>query len=180
MDEKFAWNRSISYLFLDISNVSFSTKIQDGHQKWWKLKFFPFAQDTLILPGEKFARNRISLTVAEIFTIFHFPLKSKMAAKSGENWIFFPRHRILLYGPMSQKFTRNRYISYRFSRYSHFFIFCLNPRWLPKVVNIEIFFLWIRYSCTTLWVKIHSKLLYFLLFARYLWFFTFSLKVAIK
>ena len=27
------------YLFRDIHNFSFSTKIQDGHQKWRKLKF---------------------------------------------------------------------------------------------------------------------------------------------
>ena len=27
----------------------------------------------------------VSRTVFEIFTLFHFPLKSKMAAKSGEN-----------------------------------------------------------------------------------------------
>ena len=31
----------------------------------------------------------LSLTVFEIFTLFNFPLKSKMAAKSGENWKFY-------------------------------------------------------------------------------------------
>ena len=29
------------YLFRDIHNFSFSAKIQDGRQKWRKLKFFP-------------------------------------------------------------------------------------------------------------------------------------------
>ena len=48
-----------------------SAKIQDGRQKWRKLKFFP--------------RHRIL-----IFSVFHFLLKSKMAAKSGENWNFSP------------------------------------------------------------------------------------------
>ena len=43
MGKKFAWNRSISYGFRDIHTFSFSAKIQDGRQKWWKLKFFPFA-----------------------------------------------------------------------------------------------------------------------------------------
>ena len=48
--KKFARNCSISYGFQDIHTFSFSAKIQDGCQKWRKLKFFPFAQDTLVLP----------------------------------------------------------------------------------------------------------------------------------
>ena len=47
-----------------------------------------------------------------ILTFFHFPQKSKMAAKSGENWNFSPLHRILFYYPVYQKFARNRSISY--------------------------------------------------------------------
>ena len=43
---------------------------------------------------------------------FHFPLKSNMAARSDENWNFSPRHRILFYYPVGQKFARNRSISY--------------------------------------------------------------------
>ena len=90
--QKFARNCSISCHFRDIFNVLFSTKIQDGRQKWQKLKFFPCAQDTLELP----CRSKISLKLLyllpfEIFSMFHFPLKSKMAAKSGKNWIF-PLH----------------------------------------------------------------------------------------
>ena len=38
----------------------------------------------------------LSLTISKIFSMFYFPLKSKMAAKSGENWNFSPLHRILL------------------------------------------------------------------------------------
>ena len=47
----------------------------------------------------------LSLTVSEIFSMFYFPLKSKMAAKSGENSNFSPLHRILLYYPVGQKFA---------------------------------------------------------------------------
>ena len=85
--QKSARNRSTSYGFRDIHTFSFSAKIQDGRQKWRKLKFFPFAQDTLVLPcGSKFRSKSLYLVrVFEIFTLFHFPQKSKMAAKSGEN-----------------------------------------------------------------------------------------------
>ena len=55
--QKFARNRSISYGFRDIHTFIFC----------------------------KYPRWPPSLTVFEIFTLFHFPLKSKMAAKSGEN-----------------------------------------------------------------------------------------------
>ena len=106
-------------------------------QKCRKLKFFPLAQNTLVLPCGSKIRSKslyllqflryshffifrksprwspkvakieifplgtgnsctflqvknlleiaLSLTVFEIFTLFHFPLNSKMAAKSGEN-----------------------------------------------------------------------------------------------
>ena len=137
---KFARNRSISYGFRDIHTFSFSAKIQDGRQKWRKLKFFPFAWDTLAIPcGSKirskslyllrfsryshffiFRKNprwppkvakieifrlcmghscntlrvknsfeiALSLTVFEIFTLFHFPQKSKMAPKVAKIEIF--------------------------------------------------------------------------------------------
>ena len=102
--QKFARNHSISYGFRDIHTFSFSAKIQDGCQKWQKLKFFPLAQDTPVLPcGSKIHLKSLYLL--------------------------------------------------RFARYSHFFIFCSNPRWPTNVVKIEIFPLCIGYSCTTLWVK---------------------------
>ena len=80
----------------------------------------------------------LSLTVSEIFSMFYFPLKSKMTAKSGKNLNFSPRHRILLYYPVGQKFASNRSTSYHFQA-----IFNV----LPNV------FLYIGYSCTTLRVK---------------------------
>ena len=52
----------------------------------------------------------LSLTIFEIFRLFHFPLKSKMAAKSGN---FSPSHRTLLYYPVGQKFAQNCSIPYR-------------------------------------------------------------------
>ena len=56
--QKFAWNRSISYGFRDIHTFPFSAKIQDGCQKWWKLKFYPFAQDILVLPCRSKIRSK--------------------------------------------------------------------------------------------------------------------------
>ena len=40
MGQKFCRNRSVSYGFWDINIFCFSAKIQDGRQKWRKLKFF--------------------------------------------------------------------------------------------------------------------------------------------
>ena len=37
-----------------------------------------------------------------------------MAAKSGEDWNFFPLQRTMLYYPAGQKFAQNRSISYGF------------------------------------------------------------------
>ena len=55
--------------------------------------------------------------------MFYFPLKSKIAAKSGENGKFSPLHNILLYNRVDQKFARNHSISYGFRdicEFSHF------------------------------------------------------------
>ena len=35
---------------MHVSECLFSTKIQDGCQKWRKLKFFPFVQNSLVIP----------------------------------------------------------------------------------------------------------------------------------
>ena len=42
--------KTIIHLIKDIYNILFSTKIQDGHQLWQKLKCLPFGLDTLVLP----------------------------------------------------------------------------------------------------------------------------------
>ena len=60
--QKFAQNCSISYGFRDIHTFSFSAKIQDGRQKWRKLKFFHLAWDTLVLPyGSKIRSKSLYL-----------------------------------------------------------------------------------------------------------------------
>ena len=62
VDQKYTRNRSIFYGFRDIDNFPFSAKIQDGRRKWRKLKFFPFAQDTLIPPcGSKIRSKSLYL-----------------------------------------------------------------------------------------------------------------------
>ena len=114
--QNLAGNCSISYGFWDIHTFSFSAKIQDGHQKWRKLKFFLFriGHCCTTLQVKNWLEIALSLTVLEIFTLFHFPLKSNMAAKSGDNWNFSPLYRTILYYPVGQKLAQNRSISYGF------------------------------------------------------------------
>ena len=57
--QKFAQNGSISYGFQDIHTFSFSTKIQDGHQKWRKLKFFPLGYNTAVPPCGSKIRSKL-------------------------------------------------------------------------------------------------------------------------
>ena len=62
MGQKFCQNRSISYGFWDINIFSFLAKIQDGRQKWRKLKFFNFVENTLLLPyGSKILSKSLYL-----------------------------------------------------------------------------------------------------------------------
>ena len=72
-------------------------------------------------------------TFPEIFTLFHFPQKSTVAAKSGENRKFSTLHRTLLCYPFGKKIRSKSLYLLRFLKYSHFSIFRKNPRWLPKV-----------------------------------------------
>ena len=89
---KFTQNRSISYGFRDIHTFSFSAKIQDGHQKWQKIEIFPlgvgYSCTTLCVKNS--LEIALSRKMFEIFTLFHFTLNSKMAAKSGEKGNFSP------------------------------------------------------------------------------------------
>ena len=81
---------------LTISEIfSIFAKIQDSHQ------------DTLQVKNS--LEIALSLTISEIFSMIYFPLKSKMATKSGDNRNYFsPRHRILINYPAGQKFAQNR------------------------------------------------------------------------
>ena len=89
--EIFARNRSILYGFRDIHPFSFSAKIQDGSQSGKNWNFSPLHW-TLLYYLLWFSRylleTPLSLTVFEIFTLFYFPLKSKMAAKVAKIEIF--------------------------------------------------------------------------------------------
>ena len=72
---------------------------------FWKLQRV-HCLDTLWVKNS--VQIALSLTVSEILRFFRFSQKFKMAAKSGETY------RILFYYPVSQKFCRNRSISYGF------------------------------------------------------------------
>ena len=82
----------------------------------------------------------LSLTVFEIFILFHFPQKSMMAA-------------FAFALPCGSKLRLKSLYLLQFLRYSYFFIFRKNPRWPPKVAKIEIFPLCTGHCCTILWVK---------------------------
>ena len=116
MGEKFTRNRSISYGFRDIHTFSFSAKIQDGHQKWRKLKFFPFALDTLVLPcGSKIRSKSLYLIRFSRYShFFIFRKNPRWPPKVAKIDNFSLLHRTLLYYSVGQKFARNRSISYGF------------------------------------------------------------------
>ena len=96
------------YLFRDIHNFSFSDKIQDD--------IFPLGTEycCATLWVKNSLEIAMSVTISKIFSMFIFCWKSKIAAKSGENWIFSLLHSILMYYPAGQKITQNPSISYSF------------------------------------------------------------------
>ena len=85
--QKFARNRSIWYGFRDIHTFSFSDKNPRLPPEVVKIEIFPFCigPSCTTLWVKNSLEIALSGTVFEIFTPFHFPLKSKIAAKSGEN-----------------------------------------------------------------------------------------------
>ena len=75
-----------------------------------KLKIFPFAQDTLVLPcGSKIQLKSLYLFRFSRYLQFVFSAKIQDGCQK-----FSPRHKILLYHSTGQKFARNRSISYHF------------------------------------------------------------------
>ena len=153
MVRKFARNRSISYGFQDIHTFSFSAKIQDGRQKWRKLKFLPFAWDTLAIPCRSKIRSKsLSYGSRDIHT-FLFSAKTQDGRQKWRKLKFFPFAWDTLAIPCGSKIRSKSLYLLRFLRYSHFFIFRKNPRWPPKVAKIEIFYLCMGHSSTTLWVE---------------------------
>ena len=80
-------NRSISLHFRNKLVFAFNAEIQDGRQNWRENDFcekllVDFADTQRV---KNFIKITLSHTVFKIFTLFHFPQKSKMAAKSGKN-----------------------------------------------------------------------------------------------
>ena len=132
--QKFARNRSISYGFRDIDTFSFSAKIQDGRRKWRKLKFHPFAQDTVVPPcrskicskslyllyhpvGKKFARNRsISYGFRDIDT-FSFSAKIQDGRRKWRKLKFHPFAQDTVVPPCRSKIYSKSLYLLRFSRY---------------------------------------------------------------
>ena len=146
--QKFARNRSISYGFRDIHTFSFSAKIQDGRQKWRKLKFFPFACDTLVLP----CGSKICCYGFRDIHFFIFRKNPRWPPKVAKLKIF-PFYIGHLYYPADQKFAQNRSISYGF-RDIHTFSFSAKIQdGRQKWRKIEIFPFCIGPSCSTLRVK---------------------------
>ena len=140
-----------------------------------KNEIFPLwtGHSCITLRVKKSLKIARSVTVFEILTLFHFPQKCKMAAKSGENRNFPPLLRRLLYHPAGQKFARNRSISYGFRDIDTFLFSAKiqkgHQKWrklifYPFAQDILVL------PCRS---KIRSKLLYLLWFSRYSHFFIF-------
>ena len=167
--QKFIGNSSICYGFRDIDTFSCSTKIQDGHRKWRKLKFPPLCTEDscTTLRVKNSLEIALSLTVFEILTPFHFPQKSKMAAESGENWNFPPLHRRLLYHPVDQRFAQNRSISYSFRDIDTFPVSAKIQDGRRKWRKLKFFPFVQDTLVPPCGSKICSKSLYLLRFSRY-------------
>ena len=174
MGQKFARNRSISYGFRDIATFSFSAKIKDGRQKWRKLKFHPFAYETLVPPcGSKIrSKSLYLLQFSRCWHFFIFRKNPRWPPKVAKIEIS-PFAQDTPVPPCGSKIRRNRSISYRFPDIDTFPFSAKNPRWLPK---IEIFPLCTRDSCTTLWFKNSLKIALSLTVFEILTLFYFPLK----
>ena len=123
--------------------------------------------------GSKIRLKSLYLLRFSRYSHFFIFLKNPRWLPKVEKIKIFPLlHKTLLYYPMGQKFTRNHSISNGFLRYSHFFIFHKNLRWLPKVLKIQFFHYCIVQSCNTLWVKnsleITLSLMVFLRYSHFL------------
>ena len=123
MGQKFPQIRSMSYRFRDIFNVLFSRNNPRWPLKVAKTEIFALGTrcSCTTLQVKNLLEVALSLTVSKIFSVFYFLLKSKMAAKSGENLNFSFLHGKLLYYTVGQKFAQNHSIPYCLPRYLQFF-----------------------------------------------------------
>ena len=85
--QNFARNRTICYSFRDIHTFFIFRKNPRWPPKVAKIKIFRLCtgHSCTTLRVKTSLEIALSVTVFEIFTLFHLPQKSKMAAKSGEN-----------------------------------------------------------------------------------------------
>ena len=88
--------------------------------------------------GQNLLEITIFLTVSEIFTIFYFMLKFKMATKSVEKQNFSFLYTIPLYYPMGQYLLKIA-LSLLVSEIFTIFYFPLKSQMPPKVAKIDIF-----------------------------------------
>ena len=95
----------------------------------------------------------LSLTMSKIFSMFYFPLKSKMSTKKWQKLKIFPLSAG--YSCTTLQVINSFEIALSLTIFEIFtlFHFPQNPRWMPKLAKIEIFTLYIGHSCTTLWIK---------------------------
>ena len=161
MGEKFLRNRSISYGFRDIHTFSFSAKIQDGHQKWRKLKFSPLDRTLVYYPaGQTIARNRsISYGFRDIHT-FSFSAKIQDDRQKWRKLIIFPfcigHSCTTLWVKNSLEIALSRTVFEIFT----LFLFLQKSKMATKIQagcqkwrKLNFFPLYIGHSCTTLGVK---------------------------
>ena len=110
------------YLFRDIHNFSFSAKIPNPAEVA-KTEIFPLSREycCTTLWVKNSLEIALSLTISKIFSMFYFPLNSKMAAK-WQKLKFFPFGYDTLVLPCGSNIHSKLLYLVWFSRYSHFFI----------------------------------------------------------
>ena len=107
--------------------------------------FSPLHRTLLYHPaGRKFAWNRSICYAFQDIDTFPFSAKIQDGRRKWRKMKFFPFGQDTLVSPCGSKIRLKSLDLLRFSRYWHFFIFCKNLRWPPKVAGD---------SCTTLQVK---------------------------
>ena len=123
-----------SHIFIFRKNPRWPPKVA-------KIEFFPLCigYSCTALRVKNSLEIALSLTVFEIFTLFRFPAKIQNGRQKWRKLKFFPLCIRSSCTTCGSKIRSKSLYLLRFSRYSHFFVFHKNPRWLPKVVKIEIF-----------------------------------------
>ena len=102
-----------------IYSFLFSTKIQDGRQKWQKLKFLN-GTSLYYLVGQKFTQNHFSsYSFPDIYT-FLFSAVIQDGRQKWQKFKFSLLHKLLLYSSVAQKIHSKLLYLLRFLRYFQF------------------------------------------------------------